>query len=182
MSNRSTFANLKAFLMKTTQDMQTRYLTAYEKRNELRRKRDAVRARPAQLSDMKAMVAAFVRGQRAQYVAKLEANLAPFARNPEKMRVEAERKHLLTIVGVPGAEFINAKDADGALCALFGEQLVVAMNSALDDCKFPEAGLSLVERDRQLRELDIEIAELDAELEELSIIADEAGIVITGNH
>ena len=180
MNFRATLDNLRAIARKATQDLQTSAIDTRDRREVVRRKRDALRARPADRSDIKTMMTAFIREQRAQYIAKLGANLAPFARNPENIRLDAQRKRLLTIVGVaaPGAEFINAKDADGALCALFGEQLVAAMNTALDDCTFPEAGLSMVERDRELKKLDDQLAELDSELQALIGAANEAGITI----
>lgn len=184
MNFRATLDNLLATARKATQDLQTQATDTRDRREVVRRKRDALRARPADRSDIKAMMTGYIREQRAQYVAKLGENLAPFIRNPENIRIDAQRKRLLTIVGVavPGAEFINAKDADGAFCALFGEQLIPAMSAALDECSFPEAGLSLVERSRELKKLDDQLIELDAELDALTHAASEAGIVITFDH
>lgn len=186
MSIRSTISALLASTRKAgqaVQDIQVQARTMRDQREALQRKRDALRARPAHLGDLKAMTAAFIREQRSIYVARLTENLAPFARNPENIRSATQRRRLLTLVGIsaPDAGHINAtaQDVDGVLCALFGEQLVTAMNGALDECKFPEGGVSLVDRDRELAALDEQIHAVNSELQQAIEEANAAGIVIT---
>lgn len=145
----------------------------------LRGEREQVANAPPAKSDLVKAYSEWVHSARATYENGLVRSLEPLLRKPGVL-LERERaqKHMSVVcASVKPENELTAGNLDAALCFLLHDQIVAAIEEAINKMPF-EGGLPMAERAKKLQQLDEQIARLEAEESAFLDTAREAGVLI----
>ena len=152
----------------------------------LRQQREDLINVPATRDDVKAMVEKWATGKAAQYVLRLQFNLQALVTNPIKMQDDAAIESRMTLYGKTrqqGGEFTmfpGPELEDMAICCLMGPALIQSLHAAIDAMEnWPAGAITLIGRDKKIKELDAMLAKLTQQEASLVKSAVDAGVQIS---
>lgn len=166
-------------IKKSVQDLAKQVTELKKKIESLKRDREDVATAPAALVDIKATVSALLDERAASYAKGFRRQMEVFVRKPGRIGEPDALKQQLLMGVPPGAEQIaSIFTLEMGLSALLKDVIHKGLMAQIDAMEWPEQGLPMVERARQLAKMDAEISQLESDLNALNQAARSAGISI----
>lgn len=166
-----------ASLMRPLQGLKSRAGALGEEITALNALRNRVQSAPATRADVKAMLAHWVDAKAAGFAGSFAATIREFVNRPALMQGHGRVHQVVSLISRASmAGDTESSQLDRTMCALFGPQVKQALIAVVDAMEWPEEGLPLAERAKEIDRIDQLLEKLQGELAGLTRQAAAAGI------